>query len=249
MQSGMGQQMGLTGQMQNLFQRPLQPTQQIAQKKLDQINRLQAKVNTGIATEGEKAMLEKMLAGQPMVQIGLGQPASPTERQTIAETRASIDALDNLKSLFDSVQTRTGPVAGRLDPLKGLLGMTTDEQEAFMAATSAFKNAIIKEITGAQMSEQEANRIMKQVPDIIDPPARWKAKWEQSKKNLEFLQKRRMEILGQSGIRVPGGQTLPGKQQTLRKGEVRVKGRDGTIYALPANQLSEAIKQGYQLVK
>lgn len=135
--------------------------------------------------------------------INLGT-ASPTERQSIAEGRASIDALDNLKSLFDSTLTRTGPLAGRVDPVKGLLGLTSDEQEAFMAATSAFKNAIIKEITGAQMSEQEAKRIMKQIPDITDPPKRWLAKWEQSKKNLDFLQKRRLEILRQSGFVVPG---------------------------------------------
>lgn len=206
MRSQMGQQLAMTGMMGNIFQEPMLPTQQIAEKKLNQINLLQAKVNAGIATPNEKAMLEKMLAGQPMVQIGLGQPASPSERKEIAETRASIDALDNLKNLFDSAQTKTGPITGRVSPLAGLMGMTTDEQEAFMAATFAFKNAIIKEITGSQLSEHEANRIMKQVPDITDPPARWKAKWEQSRKNLEMLQKRRMQILQQSGIRVPIGE-------------------------------------------
>jgi len=155
---------------------------------------------------GDKEGAELALYGKPMVEIKLGQPASPAERKEIAETRASMDALDNLKTLFDNTQTKTGPIVGRYSPIAGLVGMTTDEQEAFMAATSAFKNAIIKEITGAQMSEVEANRIMKQVPDITDPATRWKAKWEESKKNLEFLQKRRMEILEQSGIRVPGKQ-------------------------------------------
>jgi len=150
---------------------------------------------------------ELSLYGKPMVEIALGQPASPSERQAIAETRASLDSLNNLKTLFDSAQTTTGPVAGRISPFSGLMGMTTDEQEAFMAATSAFKNSVIKEITGAQMSEVEAERIMKQIPDITDPPARWQAKWEQTKKNLEFLQKRRMEILQQSGLRVPMGAT------------------------------------------
>jgi len=146
------------------------------------------------------------------VSIGPGGPTfqpiklpSPTERTDIATGRASLDALDNLKVLFDSTQTKTGPVIGRMAPTKGLFGLTTDEQEAFMAATSAFKNAIIKEITGAQMSEVEAKRIMKQVPDITDPPTRWQAKWIQSKKNLEFLQQRRLEVLGQSGMRVPTG--------------------------------------------
>lgn len=142
---------------------------------------------------------------QTKVEIGVGQPASASERQAIAKTRASIDALNNLKNLFDSTQTQVGPVAGRVAPFAGLAGLTTDEQEAFMAATSAFKNAVIKQITGAQMSEVEAKRIMKQIPDITDPPARWKAKWQQSKRNLEFLQRRRLQILQQSGLRVPLG--------------------------------------------
>lgn len=154
----------------------------------------------GLVPEGKRPGIAEQYLVKPTTQIIM----SSTERQKIAETRASLDALDNLKTLFDNVQTKTGPITGRISPIAGLIGMTTDEQEAFMAATSAFKNAIIKEITGAQMSEQEAGRIMKQIPDITDPPARWRAKWEQSKKNLEFLQKRRLEILGQSGLRVPG---------------------------------------------
>lgn len=160
------------------------------------------KISQGTATEQEKDIFERLTA-TPSTVINLGTP-SPTERTAIAEGRASVDALDNLKTLFDSSQTVTGPVAGRIEPTKGLFGLTTDEQESFMAATSAFKNAIIKQITGAQMSEQEANRIMKQVPDITDPPARWRAKFNQSKKNLDFLEKRRLEVLEQSGLRVPG---------------------------------------------
>lgn len=155
---------------------------------------------------GNEDMAREMLLGRSAVEIKFGKPAAAAERTAIAKTRASIDALNNLKELFDSTQTETGPIVGRIAPTKGLFGLTTDEQEAFMAATSAFKNAIIKEITGAQMSEVEAKRIMKQVPDITDPPTRWLAKWEQSKKNLEFLQKRRLEILQQSGLRAPIGE-------------------------------------------
>jgi hypothetical protein len=132
-------------------------------------------------------------------------PASASERTAIAETNTSMDILDNLKVLFDNPKTRTGPLVGRIDPILGVIGKTSMEQEDFMAATSAFKNKIIKEITGAQMSEPEAKRIMKQVPDIGDVPKRWLAKWNQSRKNLEMLQARRKEVLKQSGIKVPEG--------------------------------------------
>ena len=185
---------------------PMLPTQKAAQAKLDAYNKAKA-IPVLQRTKHQQAVVEKYELGQALVQINLGR-ASPTERTKIAETRASIDALNNIKELYDSAKTRTGMVVGRLDPVLGLFGLTTNEQEDFMAATSAFRNQIIKEITGAQMSEVEAKRILKQVPQEKDPPARWEAKWKQSKKNLEMLQKRRLEILRQSGLQVPMGQTI-----------------------------------------
>ncbi len=187
-------------------QAPMLPTQKAAQAKLDAYNKAKAMPPLK-RNKHQQAVVEKFEMGQALVQINLGR-ASPTERTSIAETRASIDALNNIKELYDSAKTRTGPVVGRLDPVLGLFGLTTNEQEDFMAATSAFRNQMIKEITGAQMSEPEAKRILKQVPQETDPSARWEAKWRQSKKNLEMLQKRRLEILQQSGLQVPGGQAI-----------------------------------------
>ncbi len=179
------------------------PTQQIAQEKLNRIKLLQEQEADGTITPSAKAELDKLRGGASPVSITMGMPASAAERTAIAGGRASLDALDNLKTLFDSPRTSTGPIVGRTSPILGLVGMTTDEQEAFMAATSAFRNHVIKEITGAQMSEPEAKRIMKQIPEETDPPTRWKAKYEQTKRNLESIQKRREEVLRQSGIRVP----------------------------------------------
>lgn len=233
MQSRMGQQAQMQSQLGQMFPAPqdpftlppehtrftgagqpiavgkpatMQPTQKAAQAKLDAYNKAKS-VPIGERTKHQQAVVEKYELGQALVQINLGR-ASPTERTSIAETRASIDALNNIKELYDSAKTRTGPIAGRVDPILGLMGWTTNEQEDFMAATSAFRNQIIKEITGAQMSEVEAKRILKQVPQETDPPVRWEAKWKQSKKNLEMLQKRRLEILRQSGLQAPMGQTI-----------------------------------------
>lgn len=172
-----------------------------SQLQAQEIIKLQEKERTGTLTKSEQTKLDKLLIGQPLVEIGLGKPASASERTAIAEARGSMDALDNLKRLFR--EEFVGPVTGRIAPTAGLVGATTKQQEDFMAATSAFKNMIIKQITGAQMSEPEAKRIMKQIPDITDPPIRWKAKWEQSLKNIERMHKRRLQILEQSGLRVP----------------------------------------------
>jgi len=139
----------------------------------------------------------------PAAQVNITQekPASAQERTAIATGRASIDSLNNLKDLYD--KAFVGPLAGRVGKVKDVFGLNAQKQSEFYAATAAFKNQVIKEITGAQMSEVEARRIMKQVPDVDDPPTVWAAKWSQSKKNLEMLQRRRLEVLKQSNLKVP----------------------------------------------
>lgn len=193
-----------TSEFEEIAEGPTPPATQ-TQLRAKEIQRLQA-IPLNKRTAAQSESLKRLLEGQSAVTIKFPSPASPSERTEIAKTNASLDALNNIKDLFDNARTRTGPIVGRLDPVLGLFNRTTEEQENFLAATSAFRNKIIEEITGAQMSEVEASRILKQVPQETDPPVRWRAKWQQSKKNLEFLQKRRREVLRQSGLRVPGGQ-------------------------------------------
>jgi len=149
------------------------------------------------------AATEKDIKGTAAVSITMGKPAAAAERTAIADKRAALDALDNLYSLYN--EAYVGPITGRVAPTKGLMGLTSEQQENFMAATAAFVNALIKEITGAQMGEAEATRIKKQIPLITDPPTRWMAKYEQTRKNVEYVHQRYLEVLQQSGLKVPGG--------------------------------------------
>lgn len=186
------------------------------QEQAKEIRRLQA-IPENRRTSAQKESLKKLLEGTAGVQITFGKPASAAERTAIAETQASISTLDNLEKLFNNAQTRTGPIVGRIDPIKGLLGLTSAEQEDFMAATAAFENKVIKDITGAQMSEVEAIRILRQVPRITDPPVRWRAKLKQTRRNLIEIQKRRSEVLKKSGIVSP----LDGETINIRTSESR----------------------------
>lgn len=148
------------------------------------------------------------------------KPASPSERTALASTEASIDSLNNLKTLFD--ESFTGPFAGRKGSILNVFGLNPPKQEAFIAASAAFRNQVIKEITGAQMSESEATRILEQVPSETDASSVWLAKYEQSIQNLERLNKRRREVLEQSGLRVPGGESA--ELDTINK---RIKELEG----------------------
>jgi hypothetical protein len=188
--------------------------QQISQKKLDLINQIEA-IPSSERTIEQRESLKKMLVGGPAVQVNLGKPASASERTAIAETEATLDSLDNLENLFNSLETQTGPVVGRIAPAKGLLGLTTENQESLMAASSAFENKVIKDTTGAQMSEKEAQRILKQVPRMTDPPARWKAKLAQTRRNMKLIQKRRSEVLEKSGITSPLASPIDVTQQQV----------------------------------
>lgn len=91
-----------------------------------------------------------------------------------------------------------GPVAGRIASAKiATPGVPISDDLARFAADSAtLKNSVIKAITGAQMSEPEAVRIGKQIPDLIDKPNVWRAKLKATKVNLEMLKRRTIELSG-----------------------------------------------------
>lgn len=156
---------------------------------------------------GSKEWKELAKIGAPTTTIHM--PAA-SERTAIASSRSSIGALENLKTLFN--KNYVGPLKGRVGKAKDIFGQNPMAQSQFYAATAAFKNLIIKQITGAQMSEQEADRIMKQVPSENDPPTVWQAKWEQSLKNVQRLLNEQIRILGETGIRTPTG-TKTGRPQ------------------------------------
>lgn len=141
---------------------------------------------------------------------------APSEREAIASNLATDDALNNLRSLVED--NFVGPIKGRAGGIKDIFGLNTPQESEFRAATSAFRNQVIKEITGAQMSEQEATRILKQVPQEKDPPSVWLAKWNQSKKNLERIRTRRAEVQSRARITQQRTQKLTPQSSTLPVG-------------------------------
>lgn len=179
------------------------------------------------------------------VEITLGKPASPGERKAIAETRATLDELQNLKALFDD--SFVGPVAGRVGAVKNILGLNQPKREALIAASAAFRNSIIKSITGAAMSEPEAKRIMKQLPSETDAPSVWLSKWEQSIRNLETINKRRAEVLRESGLRVPEGTAQTALPTDVPQGATELPENvgpgGGRVFRLPDGRIFESTER------
>jgi hypothetical protein len=141
------------------------------------------------------------------ITFGPTERPSPTERAEIRDARYAIAQLDNLEKMVDS--SFVGPIEGRLDPIIGLLGGLPQNQYEFYAASAAFKNMIIKLITGAQVRGEEEKRILAQVPKPEDPYPRFLANLNQSRQNVTFLLQEQMRILRESGLMVPGETPLP----------------------------------------
>ncbi len=83
----------------------------------------------------------------------VGKAASPAVTEKLAGLEQGLSILDELKSL--KKDEWIGPLAGRLSQAKfSIPGIPVDEDLAkFSAQTSTLKNAVVKAITGAQMSE------------------------------------------------------------------------------------------------
>jgi hypothetical protein len=89
-------------------------------------------------------------------------PASATD--ALAELDYSGEVLTALAESFNPEYV--GPIAARAGKLSAYIGALTDEQRVeFYGNYAEYKNSIIKAITGAQMSEQEAHRIIQQIPN------------------------------------------------------------------------------------
>jgi hypothetical protein len=124
---------------------------------------------------------------------GKAAPAPPAQRSQEINNEVSLDQLDRLETMQKGrAGGMTGPIEGRARSAgQGIPGVPVDKDFAdFEAATSAFRNAVIKAITGAQMSEVEAKRIRQQIPEVTDKPEVWMSKAAQTRKILEDLNNR-----------------------------------------------------------
>jgi hypothetical protein len=103
---------------------------------------------------------------------------SATEQTKTNELAGSLNNLEGIKKSYRS--ELVGPLAGRAYSAGTALpsSMVTLPKgfAEFKARVTSNKNALIKAITGAQMSEPEAKRLMEQIPDVNDRPDIFEAK-------------------------------------------------------------------------
>lgn len=130
------------------------------------------------------------------------RPATGAQRQQMAENEAVMSGLARIRELAPTASDLAkwvGPVQGRLNSARIVTpGIDVDPKMAeFFSEVAAIKNRMIRAITGAQMSEPEAARIMAQLPDIQNKPSVFLARMAATERNLKMLNQ---IIAGQSGI-------------------------------------------------
>lgn len=164
----------------------------------------QGRPNGAIRLEGRTGDMVRV--GDDQLGGQLRPPPGNLGEQTISN-ESSLDALDNLETQFNQgAKHLVGPAEGRLRVLgQKIPGVPVNEEFAnFEAAEAAFRNSVIKAITGAQMSEPEANRIRQQIPEVTDKAEVWQAKADQTRKNLAFLEARLRQDRGVGTPKAPG---------------------------------------------
>ncbi len=150
--------------------------------------------------DGPVIVDRKTATSTPVTSHATGQPigkaASPAIAQSVAGAEQGISIIDDLMSIPHD--DWVGPVEGLLTVAKQHIpGVTVpDDMARFIAQSATLKNSVIKAITGAQMSEPEAKRIMQQVPTLDDKPSVWKQKAIATRENMKFLHDRMLQATG-----------------------------------------------------
>lgn len=142
----------------------------------------------------------------------VGRPLGAGEVEKVAGGESGVGLVNSLIALKREnpwINDNLGPAAGRMSGFKAAMpGVTVPPAMArFRADTATLRNAVIKAITGAQMSEPEAQRIREQIPEITDKPEVWDEKARSTIQNLENMNAIIFKLRGQTpaGGGAPGG--------------------------------------------
>ena len=150
-------------------------------------------------------------AGQ-QAQLNIPDKPSADERKGLTDDLATLSRLDSLKELYKPEYV--GPARGRYGAVTETVGGISEDEADFRAETATLRNQVIKMITGAQMSEPEAKRIMRQLPDENNPSEVFESRMKQTRRNVEMMAQKRRDVLKATGVDVSGLAPLPKEPST-----------------------------------
>lgn len=154
-------------------------------------------LSAGTARRGQDLTAAQAAARLKADAANGGAKLSASAVEKIASVDQSVGMLDDIERLLPSMGGSIGPMDGRVAKARITTGVgASPELAEFDAQLTGLKNAVIKATTGAAMSEPEAKRIMGQLPDLSQPEAIFKARLTTTRRNLELLKRRTIELSG-----------------------------------------------------
>ena len=222
----------------------LQLDQIIAQRKItDPLDLALRKSEEQMRTEEikKRAAFQKSLEGS-----GLNLSVTAIER--IAGADASLAVLANMRLLYPKVQDAIGPWVATLTEVKMALPgerKIPTNVARFFADSYTLKNAVIKAITGAQMSEPEAKRISAQIPLPSDRPEVWEQKALSTIDNLSLMRQRFFELSGSvspTASQTPGGAPEPMPSHAT-EAELTVQAPNGQSYRFQTKEAADTFRR------
>jgi hypothetical protein len=187
--------------------KPLLPTQQLAGEKLTYLKKLQA-IPEGQRTKEQQASLNKLLIGQPLVEIGIGgKPAPSGERESLNKLYEFDSELQRIETLFDPAFI--GRLEGNWGTFKEFTGLGATEKESqFRQVVKNIGDTLLRLRSGAQINEQEYKRLLKLVPTIDLPDTVFSARLKSLRTAIRSSIGIRRKTLEQSGFKAPEGTTI-----------------------------------------
>lgn len=166
----------------------------------------------------------------------LGKPLPAGEMGKLSDLEVLLKNVDVARSNFD--KEYVGPVAGRVGSMKEQVVDIPEKQVTFYAAVRDAKDALLRARSGAQINEQEYQRLVKFLPDENLPPANFIARLNRFEKELQTTITVKRSTLKSGGYGT-GEQPKKTQQKTPVKrgvynGKAVIQYSDGSIeYAEP----------------
>jgi phage anti-repressor protein len=180
---------------------------------------------------------EGRLTKKDEFQVGVKNRLSDKEVEKVTQLDDGNRILDEIDSLLKTtdVEKDLGPYASRLENMSTYIpGVEKDTDFVKIQQLAGIQLAdYVKSISGAAVSEEEAQRLLKNIPNMTDKPKEFKTKLETFRKDLKEAKQDYLQNIGKQKtgadkflkdiesdtvlLQAPNGQTKRVKKETAQK--------------------------------
>ena len=166
---------------------------------------------------------------------------SDKEASAISSAEAAMEMLDKIET--DKPNIDTGPIKALQNWSAQTIGVDDPSVSGFKADVQDTLNRYIKEMTGAQMSEAEAKRLLAAMPTMRDNDQTFMEKLRRTRDRIRLYNERYKKGLRLRGRKV--GEEEKRTPATPPAGQtVKLRYKDGKIYEVTKDKVQQALDSG-----